>query len=63
MGRSAKLDAAAHAIPNDTAEHNPATAHLFIVNPVRQMTAKTSALMATHPDIESRIERLHNLGA
>ena len=40
-----------------------ATQHLFIVNPVRQMTAKTSALMATHPDIESRIARLRNLGA
>jgi heat shock protein HtpX len=40
-----------------------ATQHLFIVNPVRQMTAKTSALMATHPDIQSRIARLRNLGA
>jgi heat shock protein HtpX len=40
-----------------------ATQHLFIVNPVRKMTAKTSALMATHPDIASRIERLRNLGA
>ena len=40
-----------------------ATQHLFIVNPMRPMTAKTSALMATHPDIESRIARLRNLGA
>ena len=40
-----------------------ATQHLFIVNPVRAMTAKTSALMATHPDRESRIARLRNLGA
>jgi heat shock protein HtpX len=40
-----------------------ATQHLFIVNPMREMTAKTSALMATHPDIESRIGRLRNLGA
>jgi heat shock protein HtpX len=40
-----------------------ATQHLFIVNPMRQMTEKTSALMATHPDIESRIARLRNLGA
>ena len=29
-----KLDAAAHAIPNDAAERNPATAHMFIVNPL-----------------------------
>jgi Zn-dependent protease with chaperone function len=27
------------------------------------MTAKTSALFATHPDIESRVARLRNLGA
>ena len=40
-----------------------ATQHLFIVNPMREMTAKTSDLMATHPDIESRIARLRNLGA
>jgi heat shock protein HtpX len=40
-----------------------ATQHLFIVNPVREMTAKTSALMATHPDLASRIARLQNLGA
>jgi heat shock protein HtpX len=40
-----------------------ATQHLFIVNPVRAMTAKTSALMATHPDLASRIARLQNLGA
>jgi heat shock protein HtpX len=40
-----------------------ATQHLFIVNPVRAMTKNTSALMATHPDIESRIARLRNLGA
>ena len=40
-----------------------ATQHLFIVNPVRAMTAKTSALMATHPDLQSRIDRLRNLGA
>jgi heat shock protein HtpX len=40
-----------------------ATQHLFIVNPVRAMTKDTSALMATHPDLESRIARLRNLGA
>jgi Zn-dependent protease with chaperone function len=27
------------------------------------MRAKTSALLATHPDLASRIERLQNLGA
>ncbi len=39
-----------------------ATQHLFIVNPVQTFTAKSSALLATHPDIEDRIARLRNLG-
>jgi heat shock protein HtpX len=39
-----------------------ATQHLFIVNPMQTFTAKSSALMATHPDIEDRIARLRNLG-
>ena len=55
-----KLEAAAgKPFPGDS----DATQHLFIVNPVRAMTAKTSALMATHPDLQSRIDRLRNLGA
>lgn len=41
---------------------NRATQHLFIVNPICSFGATASALMATHPDIESRIERLRNLG-
>ena len=40
-----------------------ATQHLFIVNPVHTFTAKTPALLATHPDIADRIARLRNLGA
>jgi heat shock protein HtpX len=39
-----------------------ATQHLFIVNPMQTFTAKSSALMATHPDIADRIARLRNLG-
>ena len=39
-----------------------ATQHLFIVNPVQTFTKKSSALMATHPDIEDRIARLRDLG-
>lgn len=42
---------------------NRATQHLFIVNPIREFGASASALMATHPAIEDRIERLTNLGA
>ncbi len=41
---------------------NRATQHLFIVNPIRDFGASASALMATHPDLDSRIERLQNLG-
>ena len=40
-----------------------ATQNLFIVNPVQTFTAKSSALLATHPDIEDRIARLRNLGS
>ena len=39
-----------------------ATQHLFIVNPVQTFTSKSSALLATHPDIADRIARLRNLG-
>ncbi len=39
-----------------------ATQHLFIVNPVQTFTSRSSALLATHPDIADRIARLRNLG-
>ncbi len=42
---------------------NRATQHLFIVNPFRNFSDKASALMATHPPLSRRIERLRNLGA
>ena len=41
---------------------NRATQHMFIVNPFKNFSADTSALMATHPPLEARIERLSNLG-
>ncbi len=53
-----KLEAAAKPFPGVS----NATQHLFIVNPMQRVTADTSALMATHPDIEARIARLRNLG-
>ena len=58
-----KISAAAEHIVNPPAERNPASAHLFIVNPIKKMTEKTSALMATHPDIASRIARLKDMSA
>lgn len=54
-----KLAAAAAPFPGVSR----ATQHLFIVNPIKTFTSKSSALMATHPDIDDRIARLRNLGA
>jgi heat shock protein HtpX len=39
-----------------------ATQHMFIVNPLRSFDLDSSALFATHPPLEERIERLRNLG-
>lgn len=35
---------------------------MFIVNPFRKFGDRASALLATHPPIERRIERLLDLG-
>src|SRR5213076_767924 len=48
-----KLDMAAHAVPMNA---NPATAHLFIVNPLSG--ASLMRLFSTHPSTEERIARL-----
>lgn len=42
--------------PNMEAEHNPATAHMFIINPLTG--AHLGSLFSTHPPIEERIARL-----
>jgi heat shock protein HtpX len=57
----ARLEQAAHAVPNMEAEHNPATAHLFIVNPLSG--ARMDNLFATHPATENRIAALRQLAA
>ena len=51
-----KLDMAARRIP---LEANPATAHMFIVNPLRGGGIMT--LFSTHPPIEERIRRLEEM--
>ena len=43
----AKIDDAAHRIPNSEAEHAPATAHMFIINPLSGHGM--DSLFATHP--------------
>lgn len=50
----------ASAVPLESA--NRAVQHMFIVNPLRDFSESASALSATHPPIERRIERLRNLG-
>ena len=54
-----KISNAAHQIENPTAEHSPATAHLFIVNPLTGRGMDN--LFATHPSTENRIAALEAL--
>jgi heat shock protein HtpX len=56
-----KIENAAHQIPNMAAEHNPATAHMFIVNPLSGHGMDN--LFATHPSTENRIAALQQLAA
>lgn len=51
-----KLERAATAVPLDA---NPATAHMFIVNPLRGGSILT--LFSTHPPIEERVARLRGM--
>jgi len=51
-----KLAMANERIPMVDAERNPATAHLFIINPLRG--ANLAQLFSTHPPVEERIRRL-----
>ncbi len=51
-----KIDHGARAIPNMAAESNPATAHLFIINPLHGQGMDN--LFSTHPSTENRIARL-----
>jgi heat shock protein HtpX len=55
----AKIADAAEVIPNETAEQAPATAHLFIVNPLSG--ARMDNLFSTHPVVENRIAALRQL--
>ena len=55
----AKIDAGAHEIENASAEQNPATAHLFIINPLSGRGLDN--LFSTHPSTENRIAALDQL--
>ena len=54
-----KISSAAQHIENPTAERAPATAHLFIVNPLTHRGIDN--LFATHPSTENRIAALQRL--
>ncbi len=56
-----KIANAAHQIPNPEAERNPATAHMFIINPLSGQGMDN--LFATHPSTENRIAALQQLAA
>lgn len=52
----AKIAGAAHHIPNATAERNPTSAHMFIINPLSGL--RMDKLFSTHPSTENRVARL-----
>ena len=54
-----KISGAAQQIENPTAERSPATAHLFIVNPLTGH--RMDNLFATHPSTENRIAALEQV--
>jgi len=54
-----KISNAAHQIPNPEAERNPATAHMFIINPLSGQGMDN--LFATHPSTQNRIAALQQL--
>jgi heat shock protein HtpX len=55
----AKISGAAHRIENPSAEANPATAHMFIINPLSGQ--RMDGLFSTHPDPRNRIEALQRI--
>ncbi len=51
-----KISRGAAAVPNEAAEANPATAHMFIINPLSGR--RMDGLFSTHPDTQNRIDAL-----
>jgi len=54
-----RLESGAKRIDNHQAESNPATAHMFIVNPLH--AHKRDALFSTHPNMQNRIHALEGI--
>jgi len=59
-GALRKLEAANERMPMDA---GPATAHLFIVNPLTGQQGLMSKLFSTHPPLEERIRRLEHMAS
>ena len=57
----AKIENTAHQVPNMDAERNPATAHMFIINPLSGHGVDN--LFRTHPSTANRIAALQQLAA
>ncbi|MBC7905504.1 MAG: zinc metalloprotease HtpX [Rhodospirillaceae bacterium] len=56
-----RLEQTAHAIPNPVAERSPATAHMFIVNPLHG--GAMDNLFSTHPAMDNRVAALRAMAA
>ncbi|MBP2551247.1 heat shock protein HtpX [Neorhizobium galegae] len=56
-----KIAGAAQSIHNQDAERNPATAHMFIINPLSG--ERMDNLFSTHPNTENRIAALHSMAS
>ena len=54
-----KISSAARRIPNQAAERSPATAHMFIINPLSG--ERMDNLFSTHPNTENRIAELRRM--
>ena len=55
-----KIEAYARGVPNHQAQANPATSHLFIINPLSGQGADN--LFSTHPATQNRVAALMKLG-
>jgi len=54
-----RLESASRQIDNLAAERNPATAHMFIINPLH--ANRVDSLFSTHPNTGNRIARLRQM--
>jgi heat shock protein HtpX len=56
-----QIEHAARRVPNAAAEHNPATAHMFIINPLNAGSLR--GLFSTHPTTAERVARLNAMAS